>query len=486
MSPSEFEAVIGLEVHCQLATERKIFCGCSTRISLEPNANSCPICVAHPGTLPVLNQKVVEYSIRAGLATHCTISSYSVFARKNYFYPDLPKGYQISQFEHPLCQHGWLDIEVGQETKRVRIERIHMEEDAGKNVHRDHCSLVNLNRAGVPLIEIVSCPDMHSSQEAGAYLRELYGIVTYLGICDGNMQEGNFRCDANVSVKLKGTDKLGTRAEIKNLNSFRFVEQAIDFEIQRQIELICAGGKVIQETRTYDSDRNITLSMRSKEESQDYRYFPDPDLVPIHVLSSWVEEIQAHLPLLPHKIKRKMGEEYQLPAHDAGILTSSKVISDFFEQVVQELKGRGMEIKTAARSSSNWIVGEVMRLINETGIEMEQSLLKPAALAELIGTVHAQTLSHSSAKEVLATLWKTGDSVQKIIEQKGLSQISDLDFIEKSVVSILEAFPKQREEYRKGAEKLLGFFVGQVMKSTGGKANPSLVSEIVKKQLAQI
>lgn len=491
MSHPEFEAVIGLEVHCQLSTDTKIFCGCRARLpegksvsEEEANSNTCPICAGHPGSLPVLNKKVVEYAIRAGLATHCTIALKNIFARKNYFYPDLPKGYQISQYEHPICEKGWLSLETKDGSKKVSITRIHMEEDAGKNVHMSGFSLVNLNRACVPLIEIVSGPDMKTSEEAGAYLRALHAVVTYLGICDGNMQEGNYRCDANVSVMPKGSLQFGTRVEIKNVNSFRFVEKAIDYEIARQIEAIQGGGKIVQETRLYDSQKNTTHSMRSKEEAQDYRYFPEPDLIPVMIDPAWVEKIRGTLPELPEQKRAKYISEYSLSAYDAGVLTQSKALAEFFEETVGLLVKRGMVAQSAAKPVSNWLTGEIARLCNDEGIEVTASQVKPDHVADIVQLVQKQVLSSTGAKQVMGTVWKSGDVVEKIVEREGLKQVSDTGALEAAIDKVAVAFPGQVAEFRSGKEKLLGFLVGQVMKETQGKANPAMLQELIKKKLS--
>ena len=487
----EFEAVIGLEVHCQLATNTKIFCGCRARLTEEEsvseiavNSNTCPICAAHPGTLPVLNRRVVDYAIMAGLATNCKINSRNIFARKNYFYPDLPKGYQISQYEHPICEHGWLSIEGETGERKITIQRIHMEEDAGKNVHMSGFSLVNLNRAGVPLIEIVSGPDLKTSDEAGAYLRALHAIVTFLGICDGNMQEGNFRCDANVSVMPRGSKVFGTRAEIKNVNSFRFVEKAIDYEIARQIEVIKSGGKIIQETRTFDSEKNITVSMRSKEEAQDYRYFPDPDLIPLMIDTAWIEKLRSTLPELPTQKRLRLVNELGLSPYDAGVLTSSKSLIEFFEKTIHVLSETGMSAKTAAKPVTNWLTGEVARLINESGLEVNQSKLKPGHIADVVHLVQDQVVSSTAAKQIVLLAWNSGELVSTIVEREGLKQVSDVGALETAIDKIIAKCGGQVAEYRSGKEKLLGFFVGQVMKETGGKANPGLVGDLLKKKLA--
>jgi aspartyl-tRNA(Asn)/glutamyl-tRNA(Gln) amidotransferase subunit B len=490
-----YEAVIGLEVHCQLATDSKIFCGCRARLpdgksvaDIEPNSNTCPVCTAQPGSLPVLNKKVVEYAIKAGLATSCTIKLDNFFARKNYFYPDLPKGYQISQYEDPICQNGHLDIETKSGSKKISIQRIHMEEDAGKNVHSSAYSLVNLNRAGVPLVEIVSGPDMKSSEEAGAYLRALHAIVTYLGICDGNMQEGNFRCDANVSVMPKGSKVLGTRAEIKNVNSFRFVEKAIDYEIARQIELIESGGKVVQETRLYDSAKNATFSMRSKEEAQDYRYFPEPDLIPLHLDQAWIEQIQKTLPELPEQKRNRYVADLGLSSYDATVLTGSSSLARFFEESVQAFPKAGVEPKAGAKVASNLITGEVTRLLNiglnDESIEIGQTKLTPSHIAELVNLVLSGVVSSTGAKQVIGIAWKSGDAVPTIVEQAGLKQVSDVGSLEPAIDKVIAASPSQVADFKAGKEKLIGYFVGQVMKETGGKANPALIQEMIKKKLS--
>ncbi len=481
----EFEAVIGLEVHCQLATETKIFCSCPARIPADQsvseiavNSNTCPICAGHPGTLPVLNQKVVEFAIQAGLATHSRINLKNRFARKHYFYPDLPKGYQISQFELPICENGWLNIETDAGPKKIQIQRIHMEEDAGKNVHMSGFSLVNLNRAGVPLIEIVTGPDMKTADEAGAYLRALYAVVTYLGICDGNLQEGNFRCDANVSVMPKGSTVFGTRTEIKNVNSFRFVEKAIEYEIARQIEVIRSGGRVVLETRTYDSDKDITISMRSKEEAQDYRYFTEPDLIPLTIDEAWIRKIESGLPELPEQMKSRLVSSLGLSVYDAGVLTGSKTLAEFFDRVVHKLGNPAL-----AKPAANWVTGEVSRLINEQGIEIQQSRILPEHIADLVRLVHDQVLSSTAAKQVLALVWNSGEAVEVIVDREGLKQVSDVGSLDPIIQRVIEGNAKQAADFRSGKDKLLGFFVGQVMKESGGKANPALLGELIKKKL---
>lgn len=485
---SDFEAVIGLEVHCQLSTETKIFCGCRARLpvghsvaDVAPNSHTCPVCTGQPGALPVLNKKAVEFAVRAGLSTQCRINRTNIFARKNYFYPDLPKGYQISQYELPICAEGVLEIELASgDKKKIQIQRMHLEEDAGKNVHHSGYSVVNLNRAGVPLLEIVSGPDLRTSEEAGAYLRALYEIVTYLGICDGNLQEGNFRCDANVSVRRRGDEKFGTRVEIKNINSFRFVEKAIDFEIHRQIGVVTSGSKVIQETRTYDSDKDHTTSMRSKEEAEDYRYFPDPDLRPVRVHEAMIGAVQAAMPELPAQKRARYAHAWGLSRDESQVLTQAQSIAHFFERTVAVLLNNGgMDPKTAAKQASNWVSGEVLRLMREHG----EGSVTPESLAHLIGQVARQAISGSAGKQVLALIWKSDETVDAVISREGLAQVSDEAALNPEVDRILAANPAQVAEFRAGKEKVLGFFVGQVMKATGGKANPVLLQQLVKKKL---
>jgi len=473
----KFQPVIGLEVHVQLKTNSKIFCGCSTRFGAEPNLHTCPVCLALPGALPVLNQKVVEFAIMAGLATNCSITPTNIFARKNYFYPDLPKGYQISQFDLPICLAGHLDIAVGEQTKRIGITRIHMEEDAGKLVHgQGGGSGVDLNRAGTPLLEVVSEPDMRSADEAVAYLKKLYQIVTYLGICDGNMEEGSFRCDANVSVMPVGAEKFGTRAEIKNVNSFKFVKAAIEYEISRQCELIEDGGTVVQETRLFDPNKGVTRSMRGKEEAHDYRYFPDPDLVPVVISDDWINQVKSDLPELPETKFNRFLADYSLPEYDADVLTSSRPLADYFEQCAQAC--------TNAKSAANWIMGELTRSLNDNGIAVENSPVSPAQLAGLIKLIDGGTISGTIAKKVFEELWKNGGDAAAIVEQQGLAQVSDTGAIEAAIDQIMAANMGQVEEYRGGKDKVFGFFVGQVMKAMKGKANPAVVNDLLKQKLA--
>ncbi len=476
---TQYEVVIGLEVHAQLLTKTKIFCACSTEFGKEPNANTCPVCLALPGVLPVLNKKVVEFAIKAGLATHCQIAPKSVFARKNYFYPDLPKGYQISQYELPICQKGYLDIVVDGKTKRIGLTRIHLEEDAGKLVHDfgdPNTSHVDLNRAGVPLIEIVSEPDIRSIEETTAYLKRLREILVYLEICDGNMEEGSFRCDANVSIRPYGQEKFGTRAELKNINSFRNVERAIEYEVKRQEALLADGQKVIQETRLWNPDKGITQSMRSKEEAMDYRYFPDPDLLPLIVEAAWVEKIRSEQPELGFEKAERFVRDYQIPAYDAEVLTAEKAIAGHWEAAVQAAKE--IEPKTI----SNLYMTHLLKLqkdIPETFLR-----IKPETVAETLQLQKEGKISLGMAKDILGEVAATGNSVAKIIEEKGLVQISDSGEIEKIIDQILEANPQNVAAYRSGKDKLFGFFVGQTMKTLGGKANPQVVNDILKKKLA--
>jgi aspartyl-tRNA(Asn)/glutamyl-tRNA(Gln) amidotransferase subunit B len=477
----KYEPVIGLEVHAQLLTESKIFCGCSTRFGSEPNANTCPVCAGFPGVLPVLNKRVVEFAIRAGLATHCQIARSSRLARKNYFYPDLPKGYQISQYELPLCYNGY--IEIGSEThKRVRLTRIHVEEDAGKNIHdvRADASLVDLNRAGVPLLEIVSEPDLRSAEEAPVYLRTLRAILQYLAICDGNMEEGSLRCDANVSVRAQGSDALGTKVEIKNLNSFKAVENAIRYEIQRQSDTLEEGGTLLQETRLWDENREATRSMRSKESAHDYRYFPDPDLPPVIVDESWLTQIEATLPELPDRRRARLIADYELSAYDAELLTARKDIADYFESAVA--------MHQNAKAISNWIVGDLFRVLKERKLDEQLTVslwpIQPAQLAELVKLIDQGKISGKIAKAVFDSLLDSPRSPADVVAEKGMEQVSDSASLDSAIDEVLAVHGKQVADYRGGNDKIFGFLVGQVMKATRGKANPLMVNAILKRKLA--
>jgi len=478
-----WEIVIGLEVHAQLSTNSKIFCGASTAFGAEPNTQADAVSLALPGVLPVLNKGAVERAIRFGLATGARIAPRSVFARKNYFYPDLPKGYQISQFDLPVVGNGQLVIQVpaqGRQAayeKTVRITRAHLEEDAGKSLHEDFHGMtgIDLNRAGTPLLEIVSEPDMRSAAEAVAYAKTLHTLVQWIGICDGNMQEGSFRCDANVSVHKPGTP-FGTRREIKNLNSFRFLEHAINYEVQWQIETLENGGAIQQATVLFDPDRGETRVMRTKEEAHDYRYFPDPDLLPLEISEEWKEQVRATLPELP-QVKQARYQELGLSAYDAGVLTSSRAMADFFEAVLADAQGQ-------AKACANWMIGEVSAQLNRDGLEMAQCPITPGQLSGMLKRITDGTISNAGAKEVFRAMWAEGGEADAIIEAKGLKQVSDSGAIEKIVDEIIAANPGQVAEYRSGKEKVFGFFVGLAMKASKGKANPAQLNEILKKKLA--
>jgi aspartyl-tRNA(Asn)/glutamyl-tRNA(Gln) amidotransferase subunit B len=473
----QFEPVIGLEVHAQLKTDTKIFCGCSTEFGAPPNTHTCPVCLGMPGSLPVLNKKVVDYTLRMALATDSTIPEMSRFARKNYFYPDLPKGYQISQYELPIAVDGHVDIDVDDGSKRIGLTRIHMEEDAGKLVHDPNrpISFVDLNRTGTPLMEIVSEPDMRSALEAGAYLRVLRSIIRWIGVGDGNMEEGSFRCDANVSIRPMGSDTLGTRTEIKNLNSFKHVEKAIAYEIARQTEILLDDGAVVQETRLWDPDSGTTHSMRSKEEAHDYRYFPDPDLLPLVIDREWIETLRSEMPELPAQRRARFVSSFGLPDYDAGILTSSRELADYFESCLERFD--------QPKQVSNWIMGPLLGLLNATGQTIDQSPVKADDLAELLMLVQQDVISGKIAKTVFEEMAAGGKPPKQIVEEKGLAQVSDSGAIDTQIDRVLAEHPDEAARYKAGEAKLLGFFVGQIMKATRGKANPKLVNERLKSKL---
>jgi aspartyl-tRNA(Asn)/glutamyl-tRNA(Gln) amidotransferase subunit B len=477
---SAWETVIGLEIHAQLATRSKIFSGSATAYGAPPNAQANLVDLGYPGVLPVLNGAAVRMAVKLGLAINATIAPTSIFARKNYFYPDLPKGYQISQYELPIVTKGTLDIVLEDGTvKRVGITRAHLEEDAGKSLHEGLPGVtgVDLNRAGTPLVEIVSEPELRSAREAVAYMKKVHTLVRYLEICDGNMQEGSFRCDANVSVRRTGATKFGTRAEIKNLNSFRFVERAINYEVARQIELLEAGGSVVQETRLYDPDKGETRSMRSKEEANDYRYFPDPDLLPVVLDAAFIDAVRATLPELPDHKAARFVSHYGLSAYDAGVLTASRELADYYEAVVRAAP-------RDAKLAANWVMGELAAALNKENLEVGAARVSAAGLGGLMLKISDQTVSGNVAKIVFASMWSSGASAETVIEEQGLKQITDSGQIERLIDEVMAANPKQLAEYRSGKDKLFGFFVGQVMKATGGKANPAQLNELLRKKLS--
>ncbi len=474
-----WETVIGLEIHAQLATRSKIFSGSATAYGATPNTQANLVDLGYPGVLPVLNGDAVKMAIRFGLATGSKIARRSVFARKNYFYPDLPKGYQISQYERPVVEDGSLEIVLEDGTRKtIGITRAHLEEDAGKSLHEDFHGLsgIDLNRAGTPLLEIVSEPDLRSAKEAVAYMKKIHTLVRYLGICDGNMQEGSFRCDANVSVRPAGQAEFGTRAEIKNLNSFRFVERAINYEVERQIDLIEGGGKVVQETRLYDPDKGETRSMRSKEEANDYRYFPDPDLLPLAIGEDLIESVRTTLPELPDEKAARFVRDFGLSEYDAGVLTASREMADYYETVVSRLGG-------SAKLAANWVMGELSGALNKENLDVTGSRVGADALAGLLVRIADNTISGKIAKEVFEAMWSEGAAADAIIEAKGLKQITDTSAIEKAIDEVMAKNPQQLADYRSGKDKLFGFFVGQVMKATQGKANPAQLNELLKRKL---
>jgi aspartyl-tRNA(Asn)/glutamyl-tRNA(Gln) amidotransferase subunit B len=479
MSVAGWEVVIGLEVHAQLATKSKIFSGASTAYGADPNTQACLVSLGYPGVLPVLNEEVVRMATLFGLSVNATVAPRSVFARKNYFYPDLPKGYQISQFELPIVEHGEMYItDADGKEKRIGITRAHLEEDAGKSIHEglDACSGIDLNRAGTPLLEIVSEPDLRSAKEAVAYLRKIHSIVRYLEISDGNMQEGSFRCDANVSVRPMGQEELGTRAELKNLNSFRFIEKAINFEVERQIERIEDGGVIVQETRLYDSDKDETRSMRSKEEANDYRYFPDPDLLPVEISDEYIEAVRATMPELPAAKQKRFVDEYHVKNDDADILTASRALADYFEEVVESAD-------STAQVVANWVIGDLSGALNREALDIGDSKIDAADLAGLINRIADNTISGKIAKQVFEAMWNGEGTADEVIESKGLQQITDSSAIEAAVDKVIADNPGQVAEYKAGKDKLIGFFVGKVMQATQGQANPGQVNQILKDKL---
>lgn len=473
----EYEAVIGLEVHVQLQTETKIFCSCSTTFGASPNKHSCPVCVGMPGVLPVLNRKVVEFAMKMALATHCKIAPFSVFARKHYFYPDLPKGYQISQYEFPLAERGWVEIAINGQAKRIGITRIHLEEDAGKLIHDENrpVSYVDLNRAGVPLIEIVGEPDIRSPEEAALYLRKIRQHVRYLEISDGNMEQGSLRCDANISLRPRGRKEFGIRAELKNINSFRHVQKALEFEIRRQIALLLDGHEIVQETRLWDVAGGITVPMRGKEEAHDYRYFPDPDLVPVEIDNAWIDSIKAEMPELPDAKYVRFKEQYGFSDYSAGVLTASKSLADYFEECVA--------LFPSPKIVSNWVMVELFRLLKQEDREIDACPITPAGLAELLKLIDDGTISGKMAKDILEQAYDSKKSPKEIVEKQGLAQVSDESTLSAVVDKVMEVHPKEVEKCKSGKTKILGFLVGQIMKETKGQANPKKVNEMLRKAL---
>ncbi|MGH7905812.1 MAG: Asp-tRNA(Asn)/Glu-tRNA(Gln) amidotransferase subunit GatB [Candidatus Binataceae bacterium] len=478
MSAENYEAVIGLEVHTHLLTRAKLFCGCSAHFGAPPNENVCPVCMGMPGVLPVLNRRVVELAIRTGLAAHCAIAPFSVFARKSYFYPDLPKGYQISQYELPICRGGYIDPpgDGAGEPRRVRLVRIHIEEDAGKNMHGADSSLVDFNRSGVPLVEIVSEPDIRSAGESVAYLRELRELLRYLDASDGKMEEGSFRCDVNVSVRRRGASEFGARTEIKNLNSFRFVEKAIGYEVNRQIELVEAGQRIAQETHLFDPVREVTRPMRSKEFANDYRYFPEPDLPPLQVTAEMVEEIRATMPELPSQRRERYEKQFGLSRYEVGVLTGEREVADYFEAVLPGLENR--------KGAANWVMTEVLRAVRESGKPLTESAPDPARTGALLKMVEESKISLNAAKTAFAAMIKSGKDAAATVAELGLAQVSDESAIAAACDRIIAAEETKVAEYRAGREKLFGFFVGQVMKAMGGKANPKMINDTLRRKLA--
>jgi aspartyl-tRNA(Asn)/glutamyl-tRNA(Gln) amidotransferase subunit B len=473
-----YEVVIGVEVHAQLRTKTKMFCGCGTTFGRSANSQTCPVCLGLPGTLPVINRAAVEMAVRAGLALNCTIGANNQFDRKNYFYPDLPKGYQISQYESPICEHGWIEIAVGDSKKRVKIRRAHLEEDAGKNVHETGTSgsRVDLNRAGTPLLEIVTEPDMRSADEVVAYLKGLRDILMYLDVCDGNMDEGSFRCEPNLSLRPLGQKEFGTKVELKNINSFKFVKDAVEYEIKRQTKVLSEGGKIFQETRLWNLERGETAVMRSKEEAHDYRYFPDPDLVPLKLDKEWIKGLRGSVPELPAARVSRFVREYGLPEYDAGVLTVSKGIADYFEACVT--------LFNQPKTVSNWVMGELTRELNLSGTEIAASPVTPERLVALLQLVEKGTVSLKVAREIFPELYRSGKTPEQIVQEKGLTQVSDEGALDKIIDEVLAKNPAQVAQFKEGKQQVLGFLVGQVMKASGGKANPGKVNELLKKKFS--
>jgi aspartyl-tRNA(Asn)/glutamyl-tRNA(Gln) amidotransferase subunit B len=472
-----YETVIGVEVHAQLRTKSKMFCGCGTAFGLSANSQTCPVCLGLPGSLPVINRMAVEMAVRAGLALNCTITASNQFARKNYFYPDLPKGYQISQYEFPICQHGWIEV-VAEGTRRVRIRRAHLEEDAGKSVHETSTggSRVDLNRAGTPLLEIVTEPDMRSADEVVSYLKGLRDILMYLEVCDGNMEEGSFRCEPNLSLRPIGRTEFGTKVELKNINSFKYVKDAIDYEIKRQTQVLNEGGKIRQETRLWNIERGETAVMRSKEEAHDYRYFPDPDLVPLKLEQAWIERCRSLLPELPAIRMRRFVEMYGLPEYDAGVLTASRAMAEYFESCVMQFN--------RPKTVSNWMMGELTRELNNAGADIAASPVSPERLVNLMQMVDKGMISLKVAREIFPELYRSGKAPEHIVQEKGLTQVSDEGALGKVIDEVLAKSPAQVAQFKEGKQQVLGFLVGQVMKASGGKANPGKVNELLKKKLS--